>query len=151
MSPKSSVQEPRARDSQEEMGFVCLPSQCSVLGLETAPGCFPGDIQQLNSTAPLEPAQLSQARQPCTDLLSPSVALMRPQAAPISGQSSFRASSGISWLLAFARWETSTLLAKLSNVSQQNCSLPVLTGNNLLISSAHGLVPSHIWQEKALF
>lgn len=38
--------------------------------------------------------------------------------------------------MAFARWETSTVLAKLSNVSQQICSLTVLTGNNPLISSA---------------
>lgn len=38
--------------------------------------------------------------------------------------------------MAFARLETSTVLAKLGNVSQQSCSLTVLTGNNPLISSA---------------
>jgi len=49
---------------------------------------------------------------------------------------------------AFASLEISFLLRKLNDVSQQYCSLPVLTGNDLLVLSACGLVPSHLWQDK---
>lgn len=51
---------------------------------------------------------------------------------------------------AFSSLEISTLLRKLNDVSQQYCSLPVLTENNLLVFAC-GLVPSRLWQDKTLF